>query len=298
MSASWNDLFFDSPFHPTKSPASTPPPFASGSTGGADHGAYGHMSSVEKDFCSNFSCCGLSLADLHELLDHFEEAHVIVLGRDGRPVYPSLHPEDPSSPAHEPTRPADCEPAAHVLAPCASIVFSYPQPDPPVPASPAHADPRTTFDALLRLSPAHTYRDVLARGGADPDAASPPDSLRPSPAPSEPVCLPPALLSVCPPPATHAAPAGSQKSLKGKDGAERQRTPKIPVGKGRVQVRGAAERRERHAPAPARRREREKAYKCPRRGCSKSYLNPNGLKYHLEKGTCTIAAPLAVVPDL
>ncbi|KAG8983552.1 hypothetical protein FRB90_005911 [Tulasnella sp. 427] len=27
---------------------------------------------------------------------------------------------------------------------------------------------------------------------------------------------------------------------------------------------------------------------CPRPGCTKRYMNPNGLKYHLEKGTCTI----------
>ncbi|KAG2018369.1 hypothetical protein CC2G_007803 [Coprinopsis cinerea AmutBmut pab1-1] len=33
-------------------------------------------------------------------------------------------------------------------------------------------------------------------------------------------------------------------------------------------------------------RKREKAYKCPHHGCTKAYLNPNGLKYHLEKGTC------------
>ena len=34
---------------------------------------------------------------------------------------------------------------------------------------------------------------------------------------------------------------------------------------------------------------REKAYKCTKPGCTKSYLNPNGLKYHLAKGTCTFA---------
>ena len=34
---------------------------------------------------------------------------------------------------------------------------------------------------------------------------------------------------------------------------------------------------------------REKMYKCMRPGCTKSYLNPNGLKYHTLKGTCTFA---------
>lgn len=29
-----------------------------------------------------------------------------------------------------------------------------------------------------------------------------------------------------------------------------------------------------------------KSYKCPRQGCSKIYKNRNGLKYHLQKGSC------------
>ncbi|KAF5345686.1 hypothetical protein D9758_013071 [Tetrapyrgos nigripes] len=33
---------------------------------------------------------------------------------------------------------------------------------------------------------------------------------------------------------------------------------------------------------------REKKHRCPMPGCSKAYLNPGGLKYHLEKGTCKI----------
>ena len=31
---------------------------------------------LEDKFCKNFSCCGLELQDLHDLLQHFEECHV------------------------------------------------------------------------------------------------------------------------------------------------------------------------------------------------------------------------------
>ncbi|KAL5476412.1 hypothetical protein ACEPAI_3417 [Sanghuangporus weigelae] len=41
---------------------------------------------------------------------------------------------------------------------------------------------------------------------------------------------------------------------------------------------------------------REKAYKCPKPGCTKSYLNPNGLKYHCAKGTCTFADGTSAPP--
>lgn len=49
-------------------------------------------------------------------------------------------------------------------------------------------------------------------------------------------------------------------------------------------------------------KKREKTYRCPEPRCSKSYLNPNGLKYHLEKGTCKINGasdintPLSLTP--
>ncbi|KAF9256476.1 hypothetical protein L218DRAFT_193708 [Marasmius fiardii PR-910] len=33
--------------------------------------------------------------------------------------------------------------------------------------------------------------------------------------------------------------------------------------------------------------DREKLYRCPTVGCTKAYLNPNGLKYHREKGKCS-----------
>ncbi|KAG6901438.1 hypothetical protein C0995_012068 [Termitomyces sp. Mi166 len=46
-------------------------------------------------------------------------------------------------------------------------------------------------------------------------------------------------------------------------------------------------------PLTVTRRRSRKAYPCPTPGCSKSYLNPNGLKYHQEKGTCKIEFPVA-----
>jgi hypothetical protein len=50
--------------------------------------------------CSNFTCCGQSLADLHELVDHFEEAHVVVIGPDGYPSSRMGSNPDSPSPCH------------------------------------------------------------------------------------------------------------------------------------------------------------------------------------------------------
>ncbi|KAF8651049.1 hypothetical protein AX16_004912 [Volvariella volvacea WC 439] len=49
--------------------------------------------------------------------------------------------------------------------------------------------------------------------------------------------------------------------------------------------------------SPNRRKDRERPFKCHVPGCTKEYLNPNGLKYHLERGTCTIDLNL-VTPEI
>lgn len=37
---------------------------------------YSYNNDLESSFCKNFSCCGLTLNDLHDLLQHYEEYHV------------------------------------------------------------------------------------------------------------------------------------------------------------------------------------------------------------------------------
>lgn len=37
-----------------------------------------YFAGMEDQFCKDFSCCGIKLRDLHELLQHFEENHVIL----------------------------------------------------------------------------------------------------------------------------------------------------------------------------------------------------------------------------
>ncbi|TFY62789.1 hypothetical protein EVJ58_g3634 [Rhodofomes roseus] len=78
MALSWNDIF---DFSSLDEPSTPPPAF----------------DPTQRDICSDFSCCGLSLPDLHALVDHFEEHHVVT---NGRPT-------------------------------CSPLVLSYPQPDPP-----------------------------------------------------------------------------------------------------------------------------------------------------------------------
>ncbi|TFK81719.1 hypothetical protein K466DRAFT_501669 [Polyporus arcularius HHB13444] len=235
-------------------------------------------SSFDQSFCSNFSCCGQNLPDLHRLLEHFEEEHVLPLPHDDRPLY--------SSPVYAQPRPS----GAH-----ASYIISYPQPDPPLqPVThpiPHHGAHRVLPD--IDLPHIRNVPDLIHSPLSS--AASSATSCYSSPTLDEPLCLPPALFTVqntrsrTPPPSSDSDDDDDDEPTpreRGR-GVGPQRTTKQygsarvdPIARSRPTVR-TPER----APAPAHKKRdgREKQYKCP------SYLNPNGLKYHLEKGTCTNA---------
>lgn len=166
----------------------------------------------EQTICSDFTCCGLSLRDLHSLVDHFEEAHVVVFDSAGNAVYPNPSPI---------LRFLDHENEG----PYMSFVLGYPAPRAPV----AFLHPESCFESLSDWS--------------SPSISSEP--ISPVETNSE-ECLPQSPFA----------------KVKNKP---------IRTGK-RV-----------HRP---RQRKKDKTYNCPRPDCTKTYLNANGLKYHLEKGTC------------
>src|SRR5882762_5531569 len=73
--------------------------------------------------CTNFTCCGLHLSDLHSMLEHFEEAHVTVIDGAGNTVFPRTRP------------PSDGFDTFHLSVdneylsehPYTSVVYGYPQ---------------------------------------------------------------------------------------------------------------------------------------------------------------------------
>ncbi|KAI0706992.1 hypothetical protein C8Q76DRAFT_800365 [Earliella scabrosa] len=273
---------------------------------------------LDQTFCSNFSCCGQRLPDLHRLLEHFEEEHVLPLPYDARPLY--------SSPVYAHPRPSG---------PYTSYILSYPQPDPPLqPVShpiPSQGAPRALPDLDVSHHPPVpdlTYSPVSAASSTVP-------SCFPSPTLGEPLCLPPALFTFQKPRAytpdacdddadddaeaevdrdvlvdTPLSPtrAGSRARSASGQGAGPHRTARFcsaaridPVPIARTRPIAIARTPERERVHRDRKKDgREKQFKCPHPGCTKSYLNPNGLKYHLEKGTCTNAdvRPREALPSL
>ncbi|KAH9957138.1 hypothetical protein BC827DRAFT_1227774 [Russula dissimulans] len=161
----------------------------------------------------------------------------------------------PDEPLYHPT----IEPLYDV----AHKVLSFPQPR----ALPAGSRPRTpspcppTLDSEsdsatspVSLAGPPSPRDILAR-------ASTPEFVSLA-TQKEPIALSPSLLT----------------------------TPREPAyGPKRVERRGPRGRFQSHETTTTPRK-REKLYHCPKPGCLKSYLNPNGLKYHLDKGTCQLVS--------
>ncbi|KAG9312516.1 hypothetical protein JVU11DRAFT_6910 [Chiua virens] len=71
--------------------------------------------------CRNYSCCGLEIEDLHGLVQHFEEVHVVVLDQFGRPhqqfpvaAFPATRqPLRPQPPTYVPDPNLPLPPAYH-----------------------------------------------------------------------------------------------------------------------------------------------------------------------------------------
>ncbi|KAI0030597.1 hypothetical protein K488DRAFT_72069 [Vararia minispora EC-137] len=245
----------------------------------ADVGPDASASALEREICTNFSCCGLAIPDMHDLLAHFDERHVL----SGPFTDPHAKP----------------------------LTLAFPRPLTP---------PARTALPVLTHSPSSASNASLSSPTdvlTFPDFPSAPDVLhssstlahnsRPSPSPSPtPRALPPASFFAQ---STKGAPPSSAHRERGAGGRFKPRTPATPaeaaatggvrpastVGTRPSTTSGTrpvnvADTRSADDQPRRRTRDRERQFRCPKPGCVKTYLNPNGLKYHLDKGTCKITA--------
>ncbi|KAI9568173.1 hypothetical protein HD554DRAFT_2038992 [Boletus coccyginus] len=175
-----------------------------------------------------------SLADLHELVDHFEGAHVVAIGPDGNPVYPSSQMgSNPDSPS-----------PYHSVMPFANAVF---------------ADHRAGIP-IETLGATHIHCASTAHALVS-DLDAPPVDLT-----AGQLCLPPSSFT-------------AEMHCRTEAQASHDHPGPPRMGKRRPRGHGVSRRR-------------DKSHKCP------SYLNANGLKYHLEKGTCSLDTGVEAAPQI
>ena len=104
--------------------------------------------------CRNYTCCGLHLHDLHALLEHFEQVHIVVLDPTSAqpqahiqiPFNPQIHENDPPSQQHHPHAYAQFDPDDMELDLDLdnSSHASHPLPPPPPPPSSRHSSARSS----------------------------------------------------------------------------------------------------------------------------------------------------------
>ncbi|VDB91578.1 unnamed protein product [Peniophora sp. CBMAI 1063] len=193
---------------------------------------------LEREVCSNFTCCGLILPDMHALVDHFEETHVFAPKPEHTRLY--VLPED---------RPP---------APLPRLVIPFPRflTPPPADRVPVSYDSPSSplwSDGLPSpVIPSDYLPSYLEQPHASPSSSHPPAFFSPN--------------------APRKRPSKLKVRERVDDRSKRRRSGSSP-----------SKRERERAPRP---RDRGRIHVCPHPDCVKTYLNPNGLKYHVEKGTC------------
>ncbi|KAJ7629443.1 hypothetical protein DFH06DRAFT_720445 [Mycena polygramma] len=95
------------------------------------------------ELCRNYTCCGTHLADLHALLEHFEEVHIVVKDRNQPPSIqipfnPQMNPPDP-----EPLQQSQQQPQPQYSTPFDTddmdLGLDYDHPSPPPSTAPTSA---------------------------------------------------------------------------------------------------------------------------------------------------------------
>jgi len=265
---------------------------------------------LEQDFCRDFTCCGLTLPDLHELVGHFEEAHVRVIPESQKdtispPTWGGLDsPSEASSGASTPPLMFDSPSESldgHSQSAFATFLSS------PRRRSSSYFDfaSRKFPNSGPRMRyPLHLGRRESASTGSSDNGDDSAMDLDLGSA-SESVCLSPTLLvfpknvyALPPPPPP---PPTVQLEVRCSSESTSPEWPQQEPPKKKVRVASDHETTitwadsPPHPPATGRRPKSQshhrrhrafKPFKCPHPGCTKTYLNANGLRYHLNKGTC------------
>ncbi|CCG84344.1 protein of unknown function [Taphrina deformans PYCC 5710] len=252
---------------------------------------------LEANFCKDFSCCGLVLDDLHDLLQHYEDHHVKI--EDEHTVMPPTTPQ-----GRQQTQSGRQKPDLEALKRRAMLDMQYHLGQNDLHASSIVEDDDIAFDNYSQHSEAfqsrkRTWRpSVSSPSVATRDFFTPTQSPQSTPASSMPST--PTLTIIhdfngeLDNPLLFGPPASSDDWLFS-DGR-----PQIPQIKKVRQTQNHQGYTNPEMMSPPQVIEHpgsnlvvvEKPYKCPVPGCDKAYKNQNGLKYHKMHGNCA-ANPIA-----
>lgn len=313
--ASWQDtdMMMDAPF---KSSMSMSPTMGSVLARSPDS-----RMDIEENFCKNYRCCGQDLEDLHELVAHYDAMHS---GGSDDSTTSSMSSSPRSSFSAPGTPGPETAPASTFVDPSQfdskltayAAHFASANPAPVTPQRGAMTQP---LSSVARTSSWQSYfpaadddEDIFM---SDESVMSMRDRNRARSLPDTTKCLSPSVLTAAMLPlpslsARHSVPSLSSNYTMAAQPHQPLLTipvppniPQAPFASARASVVSLASSEDEDEDddmdsrwahrsikaKPTAKPLKEKAYKCPNPDCQKSYKNPNGLKYHVTKGTCLVA---------
>jgi transcription factor SFP1 len=272
---------------------------------------------IEENFCRNYRCCGQDLEDLHELVAHYDAMHSGASDESTSSMSSSPRSSfsAPGTPGPE-TIPAPVFTDPSQFDSKLSVYATHFVPTNPAPVTPQR--PMTQpLSSVARTSTWQSYfpaaddeDDIFM---SDESVMSMRDRNRARSLPDTTKCLSPSVLTTATMPLPSLSARHSVPSLSSTYAMTAQQPmltipvppniPQAPFVSQRSSVVSLAsdEDEDEEEPEASRWSHRsikakpsakplkEKAYKCPNPECQKSYKNPNGLKYHVTKGTCLVA---------
>lgn len=231
-----------------------------------------NLAMLEDKFCKDFNCCGLQLNDMHELLQHFEECHVVVED-DDMDEDDDLQFQFDSAPHAQNDMDVDHHHMQHRTAfsdmsygaqrKVRSGTPSSNSQQPSVALSDIYQNDTvvSAFEtSIIRKRTPSSQHDAMNNSSS---ASSSQPWLRPisdSPPKTFPVILPTAAQDTI----MEASPTSTTATLIAPSAADNEST----------DAKEYVDERD------------DRPYKCKIAGCNKSYKNPGGLKYHLHHGHC------------
>ncbi|KAI6008780.1 hypothetical protein F5J12DRAFT_912565 [Pisolithus orientalis] len=283
----------------------------------------------EDELCKNYSCCGLQIDDLHGLVQHFEEVHVVVVDQFGQP-----HPRMAAQPvAHQPqpirTQHISYFPETSTQPPAASYNQGGFDPDDmeldvdhsSSPSSGGPTPPDTPLTTPLSSHPSHSFPHLGKDGSQHmlvsafdtttiptrsihghsiavfpPSRNSPSNNTEPFNGYAGYSDYSSSMPGAAPLPVSDehlpvATPSAQEPAYTRSSAPSTTQSSRDSSAPSKATSQQTSPRASITLSRPASSLLLSKPFRCPKPNCNKSYKQANGLKYHMTHGSCNFAPP-------
>ncbi|KAK9729348.1 Transcription factor SFP1 [Basidiobolus ranarum] len=210
-----------------------------------------HAQDLEASFCRNFTCCGLTLDNLHDLLQHFEECHIRLEGSFEEEFSTASESETTSTPPYNTDQTSFLSLKTLLQSDITDMNSIYSED-----TSKSKESYYSDLDCSAAKTSSNRAKSLQKQSNFDMSSSKRKLTIQPRGVSSTSLTTQPdELFPILPSPGY----LSSSKEQSSYYNSKKQKSCSTA----------------------------EKPYKCLVSGCNKTYKNPNGLKYHTQHGHCT-----------